>query len=124
MLPQQTPYMPPREEARPEMASPQYNDQFVETLAQRLMPRLMPEIQYNLRELEPARQRNKALGMSLALAIVTLALMIPLTAIILGVLVPIGGIGPSLIGLGVICVTVLLVNILFNYWMYTLRAFK
>src|SRR5438093_482547 len=94
MLPQTTPYTPTSEK-KPEMQhppvvapwqiNPEYNEQFIETLAQRLMPRLMPEILYNLRTVEPMRSRSKGYGMSLALAIVSLALMIPLTAIVLGI---------------------------------------
>src|SRR5437660_12104301 len=95
MMPQQTPYTTPpgevRSEMQPPMAQrpigPEYNEQFIETLAQRLMPRLMPEIMYNLRSVEPERLRSKALGMSFALAIVSIVLMIPLTAIVLDTLV-------------------------------------
>jgi hypothetical protein len=104
MLPQTTPYTPTNEK-KPDMQqppvaaqwqiNPEYNEQFIETLAQRLMPRLMPEILYNLRTVEPMRSRSKAFGMSLALAIVSLALMIPLTAIMLGIMTTIvgGGMG-------------------------------
>lgn len=45
------------------------NDQYIEALAQRLMPHLMPAILYHLRAVDPARERNRALGMSLALAL-------------------------------------------------------
>src|SRR5438876_10702328 len=111
MMPQQTPYTTPpgevRSEMQPPMAQrpigPEYNDQFIESVAQRLMPRLMPEIMYNLRSVEPERLRSKALGMSFALAIVSLVLMIPLTAIVLGALgtaVVGGGFVPAWIGLG------------------------
>jgi hypothetical protein len=129
MLPQQTqtPYMPPAGEHRPEMqppmaqrqVGPEYNEQFIETLAQRLMPRLMPEIMYQLREVEPARSRNKAFGMSLALAIVSLALMIPLTAIVLGMMTTLGGgVASALIGIGVIGLVMVLINVMFNYMLF------
>src|SRR5215472_2238720 len=112
MLPQQTPYTPSAE-MQPEMrtppfappqAGPEYNEQFIETLAQRLIPRLMPEILYYVRTAQPMRSHSRPYGMSLALAIVSLALMIPLTAIVLGVLTTTagGGIVPALIGMSVV----------------------
>jgi hypothetical protein len=131
MLPQQTPYTPPTE-MKPEMqtppiaprqAGPEYNEQFIETLAQRLMPRLMPEILYYVRTAQPMRAHSKPYGMSLALAIVTLALMIPLTAIVLGVLTTTagGGIVPALIGIGVVGLVLLLINLLFNYVLFHIK---
>ncbi|HYK84890.1 MAG TPA: hypothetical protein VEV19_05945 [Ktedonobacteraceae bacterium] len=55
-------------------------------------------------------------GMRLALAIVSLALLVPLAGIILGIASGFGFLGPiyGLIGLGVVCVTVMVVNIAFN----------
>jgi hypothetical protein len=95
--------------------SPEYNEQFIETLARRLMPRLMPEILYNLRVMDPARARNRAFGMSLALAIVSLALLIPLTAIVLGIVTTLGGgITAALIGIATIGLVMVLINVLFN----------
>ncbi len=130
MMPPQTPYMtPPPNEMKPEMqqpvaqrpVSPEYNEQFIENLAQRLMPRLMPEIMYNLRSVEPERLHSKALGMSLALAIVSVVLMIPLTAIILGTLgvaATGGGVVPALIGLGIVGLVILTINVMYNYWLF------
>ena len=69
---------------------PEYNQQFIEMLAQRLLPRLMPQILYELQNVEPIRARNRAFGMSLALAIVSLALMIPMTVLVLGILTALG----------------------------------
>jgi len=133
MMPQQTPYMTPPNEVRPEMqppvaqrpTGPEYNEQFIETLAQRLMPRLMPEIMYNLRSVEPTRLHNRAIGMSLALAIVSIGVMIPLTAIILGTLgvaVTRGGVAPALIGLGIVGLVILTINILYNYWLFGAKS--
>lgn len=131
MLTQQTPYTPPPVEnvpampppAAPRQAVPPYDAQYIEALAQRLMPRLMPEILYQLREVEPARQRNRAFGMSLALAIVSVALMIPLTAIVLGTVPEIGGgIGAALIGIGIIGVVLVLINLLFNYMLFRVKS--
>jgi len=130
MMPPQTPYMtPPPTEMKPEMqppvtqrpVSPEYNQQFIETMAQRLMPRLMPEIMFNLRSVEPERLRSKVLGMSLALAIVSVVLMIPLTAIILGTLgvaATGGGVAPALIGLGIVGLVILTINVTYNYWLF------
>lgn len=130
MLPQQPSNMASPVERAPEMMPPvapripEYNDQFIETLAQRLMPRFMPEIQYRLRIADPARARNRALGMSLALAIVSLALMIPLTAIVLGVLTTAlgGGIVPGLVGISIVGLVMVLINITFNYLLFNARS--
>jgi len=127
MLSQQTLNTTPPEEnipmmqppAAPRQAVPQYDAQYIEVLAQRLMPRLMPEILYNLRNVEPARERNRAFGMSLALAIVSIALLIPLTAIVLGIVSTLGGgITAALIGISVIGLVLILINVLFNYTLF------
>jgi hypothetical protein len=131
MLPQQTPYTPSTE-VKPEMqtppytppqAGPEYNEQFIETLARRLMPRLMPEVLYYVRTAQPMRAQSRPYGMSLALAIVTLALMIPLIAIVLGVLTTTagGGIVPALIGISVIGLVMLIINLLFNYVLFNIK---
>jgi hypothetical protein len=105
--------------AAPHQAVPTYDMQYIEALAQRLMPLLMPEIQYQLRAAEPARERNKAFGMSLALAIVSIALLIPLTAIMLGTVSTLGGgITVALIGISVIGLVMILINVLFNYMLF------
>lgn len=58
--------MPPLEpRAAPHQAAPTYDVQSMEALAQRLLARLMPEILYQLRTVEPARERNRTFGMSL-----------------------------------------------------------
>ena len=128
MLPQQTPYTTPPNEVTPEVqppvaqrqVGPEYNDQFIESLAQRLMPRLMPEIMYNLRSVEPEKAHTRAIGMSLALAIVSVVLMIPLTAIIVGTLATAdtGGTVPALIGLGIVGLVILLINVGYNYVLF------
>ena len=131
MLSQQTPNTAPPIEpmpamhplAAPQQAFPTYDTQYIEALAQRLMPRLMPEILYQLRNVEPARERNRAFGMSLALAIVSIALLIPLTAIILGTVSTLGGgITAALIGISVIGLVMILINVLFNYLLFHERS--
>jgi hypothetical protein len=82
----------------------------------------MPEIQYHLRTGEPMRSRNRAFGMSLALAIVSLALMIPLSAIVLGELTTTGGIVPALIGITVVGLVMVLINVLFNYMLFNVKS--
>ncbi len=122
MLSQQTPNTTPPAENMPtpvaaRQAVPTYDMQYIEALAQRLMPRLMPEILYQLRNVEPARERNRAFGMSLA--IVSIALLIPLTAIILGTVSTLGGgITAALIGISVIGLVMILINVLFNYMLF------
>lgn len=128
MISQQAPYTVPSAEERSSMpaspaarqALPEYNEQYIELLAQRLMPRLMPEILYNLRAVDPARERNRAFGMSLALAIVSIALLIPLTAIVLGIVSTLGGgITAALVGISIIGVIIVLINVLFNYLLFS-----
>lgn len=130
MISQQTPYTVPPVEERPPIpvppgarqAVPEYSEQYTEVLAQRLMPRLMPEILYHLRGVDPARERNRAFGMSLALAIVSIALLVPLTAIMLGVVDTLGGgITAMLVGVSIIGVVILLVNVLFNYLLFSVK---
>jgi hypothetical protein len=124
MLSQQTPNTTPPVENMPTPVAPRqgvptYDMQYIEALAQRLMPRLMPEILYQLRNVEPARERNRAFGMSLALAIVSIALLIPLTAIVLGTVSTLGGgITAALVGIGVISLVMVLINALFNYLLF------
>ena len=54
-------------------------------------------------------------GQRLALAIVSLALLVPTSAIVLGILHSDGffGTASALIGLGLICITIMVVNIAF-----------
>ena len=128
MLSQQTPTPIPPLEKRPQFQyasvaqqqwGPEYSQQFIETLAQRLLPRLMPQILYELQNIEPVRARNRAFGMSLALAIVSLALMIPMTVLVLGMLTALGaGFVSALIALCVIGLVVVLVNAFFNYALF------
>jgi hypothetical protein len=127
MLTQQTPYTPPPVEnipampppAAPQQVVPPYDMQYIEALASRLIPRLMPEILYQLRNVEPARQRNRAFGMSLTLAIVSIVLLIPLAAIVLSIVSTLGGgITAALIGIGVIGIVMVLINVLFNYLLF------
>ena len=55
-------------------------------------------------------------GQRLALAIVSLCLLVPLTGIALGIMSSVGpfGVITGLITLGIICLTIIVVNIVFN----------
>jgi hypothetical protein len=130
MLVQQTPYTIPPGEERPPVPVPQaarqaiaeYNEQSTEALAQRLIPRLLPEILSHLRTVDPARERTRAFGMSLALAIVSLALLVPLSGIMLGVVDTLGGgVTAMLVGISIMGVVILLLNILFNYLLFSAK---
>ncbi len=127
MMPQTPASIPPEapreslyEMPAPPMASSQAgygyesSEQFMEAMAQRLVPRLM----YLLRNQAPIPTP----GQRLALAIVSLALMIPLIAIVSGS-TPImaAGLIGWLMAVGLICVTVMVVNIVFNGGIFTRR---
>ena len=81
--------------------SPQYNDQ----LAEAILHRLRLELRGGFRPASMASPSQR-----LALAIVSLALLVPLSAIILGT----AGIFAGLIGLGLVCLAIIVVNIMFN----------
>ncbi len=127
MMPQIPAPMPPASPSEPvyEMPTPpiassqdgygyESSEQFMEAMAQRLVPRLM----YLLRNQAPIPTP----GQRLALAIVSLALMIPLIAIVSGS-TPImaAGLIGWLMAMGLICVTVMVVNIVFNGGIFTRR---
>ena len=76
-----------------------YDEQFLEALVQRLVPRLK-----SLSPVPTSAQR-------LAVLIASLALMIPMIALVASITVP--GFWGMLIGLAMICVTVIAVNGLF-----------
>ena len=59
--------------------------------------------------------RGASAGQRLALAIVSICVLVPLSGIILGVFAGAGLILAGLIGLGVVCFTIIAVNIVFSY---------
>ncbi len=83
----------------PPYQSALYDEQFLEALAQRLVPRL--------KSLSPV----PTAGQRLAVLIASLALMIPMIALVAGITVL--GFWGMLIGLAMICVTVIAVNGIF-----------
>ena len=64
---------------------------------------------------QPMSSNAPSPGMRLALAIVSICALIPLSGIILGVFASSGLIIAGLIGLGVACFTIIVVNIVFGY---------
>ena len=59
--------------------------------------------------------RGASAGQRLALAIVSICVLIPLSGIILGIFASADLILAGLIGLGVVCFTIIAVNIVFSY---------
>jgi hypothetical protein len=89
-----------------------YDDDFIDGLAQRLSQRMTQRSQGKV---QPDSRRGGKGGISagqrLALAIVSVCVLIPITAIALSV----GGGGlASLLALGAVCLTLFLVNAVFN----------
>lgn len=85
-------------------ANPQYSDQLADAIAQRL--------RYDLRS--NSRQASSSIaGQRLALAIVSIVMLVPLTAIILGTAAMTGWFAPFL--LGFLFVVILAINLIFNY---------
>ncbi|MBE3559621.1 MAG: hypothetical protein IMW89_10395 [Ktedonobacteraceae bacterium] len=104
-----------RYEGNQSYAQPQYeeprqgvpvDDNLVEAIAQRVVQRIGQAPQGKLQA--PQHQRPNA-GQRLALAIVSLGVLIPLTAITLGI----GGF-TGFFGFGAVSVVILLINIVFN----------
>ena len=83
---------------------PDYDDVFATSIAKKLKQELKNELR--------SRQGPSA-GQRLALAIVSLCLLVPLLALIIPVSGVIGGIGAGW-AVVLICVTIILVNVIFN----------
>ena len=84
--------------------SPQYNDQLADAIAQRL--------RYDFRH-RPRHASDSLSGQRLALAIVSIVMLVPLTAIILGTAGMTGWFAPFL--LGFLFIVILAINLIFNY---------
>lgn len=67
-------------------------------------------------QMTSSTQGGVSAGMRLALAIVSVAILIPISAIVLGIASGMGpfGLPGGLIALGLICLTIMVVNIAFN----------
>ncbi|HYB01321.1 MAG TPA: hypothetical protein VED37_13975 [Ktedonobacteraceae bacterium] len=81
----------------------QYTDQLADAIAQRLRSDLRSN----------SRQDTSLSGQRLALAIVSIVMLVPLTAIILGTAAMTGWFAPFL--LGFLFVVILAINLIFNY---------
>jgi hypothetical protein len=84
--------------------SPQYNDQLAEAIAQRL--------RYDFRH-RPRQASDSLSGQRLALAIVSIVMLVPLTAIVLGTSAVAGWFAPLL--LVFLFIVILAINIIFNF---------
>lgn len=84
-----------------------YDDEYVDSLAQRLSQRMAQGPQGKVR---PGRGDKASPGMRLALAIVSISMLVPLAAILMQ---GIGGF-PGLIAFGAACMAIFLINAVFN----------
>jgi hypothetical protein len=84
--------------------NPQYSDQLADAIAQRL--------RYDLRS-NSQQVSSTMSGQRLALAIVSIVMLVPLTAIILGTAAMTGWFAPFL--LGFLFIVILAINFIFNY---------
>jgi hypothetical protein len=84
--------------------NPQYTDQLADAIAQRLRS----DLRSNSRQVTSSMS-----GQRLALAIVSIVMLVPLTAIILGTAAMTGWFAPFL--LGFLFVVILAINLIFNY---------
>lgn len=84
--------------------NPQYNDQLADAIAQRL--------RYDFRN-SPRHASDSLSGQRLALAIVSIVMLVPLTAIVLGTSAVAGWFAPLL--LVFLFIVILAINIIFNF---------
>ena len=85
-----------------------YDDEYVDSLAQRLSQRMAQGPQGKI---QPGVRGDRiSAGMRLALAIVSIVVLIPLAAILMGA---VGG-TPGLIAFGAVCLAIFLINAVFN----------
>jgi hypothetical protein len=85
-----------------------YDDEYVDSLAQRLSQRMAQGPQGKIRP--GVRGDYISAGMRLGLAIVSIALLIPLAAILMGA---VGGVA-GLISFGAVCMAIFLINAMFR----------
>ncbi len=100
-------YAPPPQYSQGPQSSA-YDDEYVDSLAQRLSQRMAQGPQGKIRP-TGAKDRVSA-GMRLALAIVSVVMLVPLAAILMG------GVGGTagLISFGAACLAIFLINAVFN----------
>ena len=100
-------YTPPPQDAQGPHSN-MYDDEYVDSLAQRLSQRMAQGPQGKIRS--GTRGDRVSPGMRLALAIVSIAMLVPLAGILMS------GIGETagLIAFGVACLAIFLINAVFN----------
>ncbi len=101
----------PGQSSSPQGGASAYDDDFIESLAQRLSQRMA---QGPRGKVFPKSGRGASAGQRLALAIVSLVMLVPTTGILFGVAHDPGVLWAALIGLGAVCLTVMAVNAIFN----------
>jgi hypothetical protein len=100
-------YAPPPQYS-PGSQSSAYDDEYVDSLAQRLSQRMAQGPQGKVQP--GVRGDHISAVMRLVLAIISIALLIPLAAILMGA---VGGI-PGLISFGAVCMAIFLINAVFS----------
>ena len=91
----------------------QESDQLADAIARRLQARGPSNFQSPV-GMQFGRPTGITSGQRLALAIVSVAMLVPLSGIILPILGSVGGPFTALIGFGIVCAAILGVNIAFN----------
>lgn len=99
----------------PPPASNMYDDAFMDAFAQRLSQRMAQGPGGKAYSSASPTAREKATpGQRMALAIVSVVMLIPLAGIALGVSMSAGALFLGLIALGGICLTLIIINAIFN----------
>lgn len=92
-------------------AGPEHDDEFVDLFVQKFTQQMMLQVRGEIQQQMHGFSGggSASAGMRLALAIVSICMLVPLTAIILGTLNFVG-----LIGLGLVSLAIMVINIVFN----------
>ena len=98
---------PPPQYSQGPQGSAAYDDEYVDSLAQRLSQRMA---QGPRGKIQPGAKDRVSAGMRLALAIVSVAMLVPLSAILMA---GVGGMA-GLISFGAACVAIFLINAVFS----------
>jgi len=110
--PSQSQITPPQGQGVPP-AGNMYDDAFIDAFSQRVAQRMAQGPQGKLHF--PAMKGNKATaGQKLALAIVSIALLVPFSGIMIGLVAVSHFWWVGIVGLGIICLTLFLINAVFN----------
>jgi hypothetical protein len=99
---------PPQYSQGPQSSA--YDDEYVDSLAQRLSQRMAQGPRGKIQPQPQGTKDRVSAGMRLALAIVSIVMLIPLAAILIPGMQGVGG----LIAFGAACVAIFLINAVFN----------